>query len=226
VTRNEILSFLTPPTLPENRECRSLSIPASQEWLGNVNAALLLLANPDLWEQLNDTDLTAEEAAAAAEAMYAEYLGSGYLGECGMTRQSTYQRQLDASESLGNCAAHTAYVLLFPVPVDLEAPVAISDDNDYFNLSPGRWHISAQSQVNGNASELQLWDYTLSVEMVAGVFQWGGLATLDLNLTLPENYSVQVKQWFRSAVINGRGLADSTKGCVVHNIVFTWRPLL
>lgn len=57
-----------------------MSIPASQEWLGLINAALLMLTEAWRYEQVNETDLTPEATAAAAYALYVAYLES----ECGM----------------------------------------------------------------------------------------------------------------------------------------------
>jgi len=75
----------TPATLPEIYECRSLSIPQSQEWLGAVNSALLEMAKPSAWQQVDETDMTAEECAAICYQMYIEYLLSAKTGECTMS---------------------------------------------------------------------------------------------------------------------------------------------
>jgi len=80
--RFNIPCFETPSTLPDERECRSISIPASQEWLGVFNSAIALLANPLLWQQVNDTDMTAEDASEQARLIYEAWLSSGYLGDC------------------------------------------------------------------------------------------------------------------------------------------------
>jgi hypothetical protein len=66
--------FLTPPAeIPEGEECRTLKLPASKEWLGVFNSALLMLTNPYNWEQINDTDLTPDEATVIAMALIEEY---------------------------------------------------------------------------------------------------------------------------------------------------------
>lgn len=72
--------FISPPDIPEGEITRCLKIPASQEWLAVVNAAILEMTNPANYEQLNETDLTPEEAAASAYSMYETYLE----GECGL----------------------------------------------------------------------------------------------------------------------------------------------
>lgn len=67
--------FLTPPTLPETTITRCLTIPASQEWLGIFNAALLIAAQAHNYEQVNDTDLTAKVTADRVFEIYVAYLG-------------------------------------------------------------------------------------------------------------------------------------------------------
>jgi hypothetical protein len=68
--------FLTPPTLPETEQCRSLNIPSSKEWLGIFNNALLLTSQAFNYEQVNDTDLTAEETAELCFGIYTAWLSS------------------------------------------------------------------------------------------------------------------------------------------------------
>lgn len=70
--------FLTPPATPDETIARCLVIPASQQWLGVINAALLLLSQEWNWEQVHETDLTPAEAASRAMRIYEEYLlGAG-----------------------------------------------------------------------------------------------------------------------------------------------------
>jgi len=57
-----------------SEQCRTLSIPNTQEWLGIFNAALLTLANEYNYEQLYITDLTPEECASKAMEIYTGYL--------------------------------------------------------------------------------------------------------------------------------------------------------
>lgn len=71
--------FITPADIPAGVISRCLEIPASQEWLAVVNAAILLMTNPANYEQLNETDLTPDEAASAAYDLYVRYLE----GNCG-----------------------------------------------------------------------------------------------------------------------------------------------
>lgn len=59
---------------------RCVHVPASQEWLAVYNAALLLAANPQFWEQLNPTDVTPDDAASRAMQIYADWLS----GECSL----------------------------------------------------------------------------------------------------------------------------------------------
>lgn len=80
--------FLTPDETPVSTYNRCLAIPANRAWLAAVNQALLILTNPANWEQLDETDLTPEESAAAAYEMYVAYLSA----ECGadMNCQDVY----------------------------------------------------------------------------------------------------------------------------------------
>jgi hypothetical protein len=71
--------FLTPPTLPEDTQCRGLVIPSSREWLGLYSEALLALTHDYNYEQAEPTDLTPEATAALAYAQYVAWLNS----ECG-----------------------------------------------------------------------------------------------------------------------------------------------
>jgi len=73
--------FQTPPDMPEEFVCRTLEIPSSKEWLGIFNAALLQTIYSWNWEQVNETDLTADECTALCYDVFEEYLTSG--GQCG-----------------------------------------------------------------------------------------------------------------------------------------------
>lgn len=72
--------YLCPPTTPTAVITRCVRVPASQDWLAVFNRALLLLAEPAQWEQVNETDITPEEAAAVAYGVYEDWLS----GECSM----------------------------------------------------------------------------------------------------------------------------------------------
>lgn len=226
MTRNEILSFICPPVLPENRQCRRLSIPASREWLGVVNAALLLLSDGGLWEQIADADMTPDECAEVGRLMYVEYITSGEMGECGMTVQSTYQRVLAASSSLGNSVADTAYPLTWNTPLVQDAPIALAEDQTVFTLQPGRWLISAQAQQVTGYGELRLVNDDTDAVMQRGVFIPAGSACLDNAIALMEAANLRIDHYFRSTTTNGRGVSNQYTDSVMHNIVFTWRPLL
>jgi len=65
--------FIAPPDIPDDTVTRCLVIPYSQEWLGVINAALLLITEYWNYEQLYDTDLTPEQAATAGLLIYEQY---------------------------------------------------------------------------------------------------------------------------------------------------------
>lgn len=72
--------FLCPPDAPAGNFTRCVVVPASQEWLAVYNAALLMLANPYLWEQVHPTDITPEQAAERAMLVYEQWLA----GDCSL----------------------------------------------------------------------------------------------------------------------------------------------
>lgn len=74
-------TFLTPPSLGDETECRKLEMPATLEWLGIFNSMLTLGINPYNWKQVNDTDITPEEAAAACYDILLKFVASSTL-EC------------------------------------------------------------------------------------------------------------------------------------------------
>lgn len=68
------LAWITPPTIPTaSVMCRRLIIPNDPVLVAAVNGALLLLIDPRNWEQIGGT-VAPEDAAAAMQAMYFEYL--------------------------------------------------------------------------------------------------------------------------------------------------------
>lgn len=68
--------FRTPPTLPEDTQCRGLIIPSSKEWLGLYSDAILELTKPYNYTQVEATDLTPTETAALVYAQYEDWLQS------------------------------------------------------------------------------------------------------------------------------------------------------
>lgn len=91
--------FLTPPALPEETQCRGLVIPSSKEWLGIFSQALLLTTYAHNYEQVNPTDLTAEETAAQAWQLYIAWLDATCAGGC---RQPGGGRVYRRSPTTGN----------------------------------------------------------------------------------------------------------------------------
>lgn len=72
--------FLCPPSLPAGSIERCIVLPASQQWLAVYNKALLMLTETWRWEQLNDTDMTPDEAAATAYTIYVNWLEGLCMG--------------------------------------------------------------------------------------------------------------------------------------------------
>jgi len=77
--------FLTPADIPAEDICRGLTVPNSQDWLGVFSEALSQTIYAYNYEQVNDTDLTPEAAAAEAYTRYVAWLdatcGSGGICE-------------------------------------------------------------------------------------------------------------------------------------------------
>lgn len=65
------MPYLTPDSIPEETDCRSLLIPASTDWLALVSGALTELTKTWNWEQFGA--VTVEEAVAAMQTMIDEY---------------------------------------------------------------------------------------------------------------------------------------------------------
>jgi len=76
--------YLTPDTLPEGRDCRALSIPASSDWLALVSGALTELTKKYNWEQHGT--LTPQQCVDAMEAMISAY----YAGCASCTQPGGY----------------------------------------------------------------------------------------------------------------------------------------
>lgn len=75
-------AFLCPPDVPEGVITRCVRVPASQQWLAVFNQALLMLTQPGQWEQVNDTDITPDVAAARAYTVYTDWLNGGCSLDC------------------------------------------------------------------------------------------------------------------------------------------------
>jgi len=75
-------AFLTPPDIPEGLTCRTLKMPASKEWLGIFNSALLNTVQAWQWEQVNATDLTIEEAVAKCQEILGLFWAASECDVC------------------------------------------------------------------------------------------------------------------------------------------------
>lgn len=75
--------FLTPSSTSETTQCRTIVTPNNKEWLGVFNSALLELLNTWNWEQVNDTDLTIEEAIAIVEPILTGFFNTPDCGTGG-----------------------------------------------------------------------------------------------------------------------------------------------
>lgn len=65
--------FVTPDYTSGVTQCRTLRTPNNAEWLGVFSKALLTMLEPHNWEQINDTDLTVEEAVTMVALMLEEF---------------------------------------------------------------------------------------------------------------------------------------------------------
>jgi len=80
--------YLTPPDIPEGLACRTLRMPDSLYWLGIFNNALLTTVDAWRWEQVNDTDLTIDEAVAKCQEIINQFW---LTSECDVCLQPTGQ---------------------------------------------------------------------------------------------------------------------------------------
>jgi len=71
---SKLVPYLTPDSIPEETDCRSLLIPASTDWLAIVSGALTELTKTWNWQQFGS--VTVDEAVDAMQAMIDAY----YLG--------------------------------------------------------------------------------------------------------------------------------------------------
>lgn len=74
------MPYLTPDEIPEERDCRALSIPASTDWLAIVSGALTELTKTYNWEQQGS--VTVDEAVAAMQTMIDAYYEGCASGTC------------------------------------------------------------------------------------------------------------------------------------------------
>lgn len=217
--------FVTPSALPDGRECRSLSIPASQEWQGAVSAALLMMTHPLSWEQVNDTDMTPDEASAAAWDMFRDYLGSGQIGACGMKRAS-FLTGAAAGVSLGNSVANTAYQLAWTTAYSgNDAPLTQNADTIRFLLEPGEWSVRVQSSIANSWAEARLIASASGTVLMTGPLTFSGLAVLDWTWKIAQDTLYRVDVWHANGVVNGRGFASGYGAAILQRIDFVWRPL-
>lgn len=71
----------TPSSIEGDYISRPLCIPNNRDWLGAFTGVLEWLTQAYNWQQLNETDLTPEQAAAAAQNILNDYFAN--QGECG-----------------------------------------------------------------------------------------------------------------------------------------------
>lgn len=75
-TRGDAFGYLTPDSTPDERLCRSFSIPNSPEWLGNFMGAIYPLTLAAEWRKYGS--LTPEECAATMQVIFDDaFLGGG-----------------------------------------------------------------------------------------------------------------------------------------------------
>lgn len=91
--------FLTPVFTSEDWQCRTLRTPNNREWLGVFNSALLELLSPYNWEQVNDTDLTIEEAIAMCEEILIEFFATPECTDAGACLQPDGARVIRLNSS-------------------------------------------------------------------------------------------------------------------------------
>lgn len=74
--------FLTPPDEGSGVTCRTLRTPSDKLWLGVFNSALLTLLDTWRWEQVNDTDLTPDEAVAICQQILTAFWETSECDTC------------------------------------------------------------------------------------------------------------------------------------------------
>jgi len=97
-----MVRFLTPPDIPSETICRVLEMPNDKLWLGIFNKALLETVYYWNWKQVNETDLTPDEATEACWAILWAYWES--TNDCiEMVEAPFYDNEenVDDEENLG-----------------------------------------------------------------------------------------------------------------------------
>lgn len=220
--------FLCPASIPSETQGRCLLIPASQDWLGVVNAALLQMTDEGNYEQVNDTDITPEEAAATAYQMFEAFIAS----ECSdvtpptLPLTSVFGYYLDAAAGAGNTTANTTYTRTFPSTMASEAPVQRGEDDYTFTCQPGYWHIRALvANATGDRSIPEIVDCTgTPMALAEGPNSANPIAEVevyDYFTTGPRDF--RIDQWFRTAATNGLGTSPgSVRGGFCAIVYFSW----
>lgn len=71
------LAFPAPEGAAQNYQCYPLWWPTDPVYRALISGALALLIDPANWEQINETDLTPEQAAAQFELVFDEWSANG-----------------------------------------------------------------------------------------------------------------------------------------------------
>jgi len=224
------IEFLTPPDIPEGEDCRTLKIPNSLYWLGVFNSALLDLTNPAKWKQVNDTDLTPDEAAEKCYEIYEAYIASGT--DCAMPPTipltNVYGHWLDTGESAGDTSSNTAYTRSFPNGLVSEtAEVEKDEDDQTFHLQPGYWHIRAVGWHNGTGqTEMRIVDCTGTPMILAyGVSAAARSPEVEAWVYITSGTrDICIDQYFRLGATDGLGLMDGTHPGYVALVYFDYSP--
>lgn len=219
------VEFLTPPDIPETEECRTLTIPQSLYWLGVFNSALLDLTDPAKWKQVNESDITPEEAAEKCFQIYENYIASGT--DCTMPTKppqtSLFEQLLDASESAGNTSGGNYVTRDWTDEILNIAPVVLGEDGQTFTLQPGWWHVRAEApNQTTNRAALRLYG-------PGGVGQTFGESVLSTSVLMcvdawlyfiSGTVDLQVDQYCASTVTSGLGSMSPSRGGTIARVWF------
>jgi hypothetical protein len=165
--------FITPPNLPTETIGRCISIPASQEWLGLINSALLFLTQEWRYEQIDAGSLTPEEAAAAAYSIYVSYLTSNCTG--GAMSCNDVLACL-AAAGTGSAGADYDYLRANPTSGD---PQWSTNGTDWFDLQQVDPEPVADACLAATRAALvtgQFWQQTF---VAAGESFWSAIAGIN-----------------------------------------------
>lgn len=142
------MPYLTPDTIPTERVCRTLKIPADLDIVGAVSGALLELTKPYNWEQFGA--VTPDEIAQEMVVMLNDYLES----ECeagSMLEIDIFYQRANQGVNGGAISANTQTPIPFGTNGQFNAG-NVSHGANGFTVQPGLYDIELFHKITPSSS--------------------------------------------------------------------------